>query len=207
MIARTRNGAAPRPGNPRTTAIASARISTRISATTISFRLTWKPAHTFGSATRKLNGEKNVWRTAFMLLVKDRDLREVDVEPLLLQLRDRAVRPQLLDLRVHERRELRALLEHGAVLLVRDDLRGDRAVVVRACLLLGRDDRRVEDERVAAADVHGHERGGRRLVDQRRLRRMQVLLDPEQAGRVGLRAGLQVLQVGDRMRRLRLLRQ
>ena len=102
---------------------------------------------------------------------------------------------------------LEPFCKHGAVLLVRDDLAGDRAVPGRACLLLGRDDRRVHDERVALADLHRDERGGGRLVDERCLRRVQLLLDPGEAGRVGLRAGLQSLQIGERMRHRRLLRQ
>src|SRR5439155_7712311 len=86
-------------------------------------------------------------------LLEDRDLREVDVEPLLLEPGDRAVLPELVDLGVHDRQQLGALLEHRAVLLVRDDLAADGAVGGRMRLLLGRDDWRVEDERVAAPDL------------------------------------------------------
>ena len=73
-------------------------------------------------------------------------------------------------------------------------------------LLLRRDDRRVEDERVAPSDLNGEEGRGGRLVDQLLLRRVQLLLDPREARGVGLGAGLQLLQVGDGLRRRGLLR-
>src|ERR1700741_2478132 len=125
-IARARSGLAPGPGRPRTIAIASANTSTRASAITIIFRFTWKPAHTSGIASVKLWRLKNAWRTwcsACIELLQGRDLREVEVKPLLLELPDGAVGDEALHRRVHDREELRALLEHGAVLLVRHDLR------------------------------------------------------------------------------------
>ena len=56
-IARARSGLAPRPGRPRTTAMARAKTSTSASATTISLRFTWKPAQMFGNDISKI-----VWR-------------------------------------------------------------------------------------------------------------------------------------------------
>src|SRR5947209_2963304 len=105
----------------------SANTRTSASATNIIRRFTWKPAHTSGRASVKLCGLKNAWRTwcsacISMPLLQDGDLREVEVEPLLLELADRAVRRQRLEGRVDRTEQLRALLEHGAVLLVRDDL-------------------------------------------------------------------------------------
>src|SRR5947199_10508022 len=98
-----------------------ASTSTSASAITIIFRFTWKPAQTSGSASRKLCGLKNLSRTSrraciVRALFQVRQLREVDCEPLLLQLGDRAVRPELLDRGVDQRLQLRALLEDGAVL-------------------------------------------------------------------------------------------
>src|SRR4051812_26152859 len=209
--AKTRNGAAPRPGRPRTMAMPRASTRTSVSAITIIRMFTWKPAQTSGSASLKLCGLKNLSRTsrrAFISsLLQYGHLREVDREPLLLQLRDRPVRPQRLDCRVDHRLQLRALLEHRAVLLVRDDLSRDGAVLAGARLPLARDDRRVEDQCVALVDLHGGERGGRRRIGERRLRRMELRLDPVEAGRVRLRAGLHLLQVREAVRRRRLLRE
>src|SRR3954471_7268319 len=209
--AKTRNGAAPRPGRPRTMAMPRASTRTSASAITIIRMFTWKPAQTSGSASLKLCGLKNLSRTsrrAFISsLLQYGHLREVDREPLLLQLRDRPVRPQRLDRRVDHRLQLRALLEHRAVLLVRDDLSRNGAVLAGARLTLARDDRRVEDQRRALVDLHGRERGRRRRIGKRRLRRMELRLDPVEAGRVRLRAGLHLLQVREAARRRRLLRE
>src|SRR5436190_17511024 len=207
-IARPRNGAAPRPGSPRTMATPSASTSTSASATTIIFRFSLKPAQTSGSASRKLCGLKNDSRTsrrAFIRatsllqrrLLQRRHLREVDREPLLLQGLDLPALPQLVDLRVDHRLELRVVRQHAAVLLVRDHLSGDGAVRQRPGLLLGGDDRHVEDQGLAAVDVHRRERRDRRLVDERRLRRMQLRLDPVEAGGVRLRARLELAEVGE----------
>src|ERR1022692_831826 len=150
-IARARSGFAPGPGSPRTMAIASANTRTRTSAITIMWRFTWKPAHTSGNASVKLCGLKNAWATwcsACMSLVQGRDRREVEVEPLLLELGDRAVGGELLHHRVDRHRQLRALLEHRPVLLVRGDLSGHRAEPARVLLLLQRDERHVEDQRL-----------------------------------------------------------
>src|SRR5437763_6829692 len=99
--------------------MASAKIKTSTSATTIIFRLTWKPAHTSGSATRKLCGLKKALRTSWnactgfqpwsVSLLQSRNCREVQVEPLLLELRDRPVLRQPLDRGADGRRQLRAL--------------------------------------------------------------------------------------------------
>src|SRR5437764_14902227 len=145
--AKTRNGAAPRPGRPRTMAMPRASTRTSASAITIIRMFTWKPAQTSGSASLKLCGLKNLSRTSRRAcmsrgLLQDGDLGEVDREPLLLQLRDRPVRPELLDRCVELRNELRALLEDSAVLLVRDDLAGNGAVLAGVRLALRRDDRR-----------------------------------------------------------------
>src|SRR5215213_2823841 len=78
-----------------------------------------------------------------VLLLERRQLRGVEREPLLRLLADRAVREQLLDRLVDERAELAALLERGAVLLVRDDLPDDRAVRLRLHELLRAEDRGV----------------------------------------------------------------
>src|SRR3954471_6474263 len=202
-IARPRNGAAPRPGSPRTMATPRASTSTSASATTIIFRFSLKPAQTSGSASRKLCGLKNDSRTsrrAFIRatsLLQRRHLREVDREPLLLQGLDLPALPQLVDLRVDHRLELRVVRQHAAVLLVGDHLSGDGAVRRRSRLLLGGDDRHVEDQGLAAVDVHRRERRDRRLVDERRLRRTQLRLDPVEAGGVRLRARLELAEVGE----------
>src|SRR4051794_34777362 len=190
----------------------SAKTSTSASAANIISRFSLKPAQRSGSASRALEGLKKAWRTLCRAstcrrLLQVRQLREVEVEPLLLQLRDRAVRPQLLDPGVQLRGQLAALLEHGAVLLVGHDLAADRPVGARLRLLLRGNDRRVEHERVAAADLDGSERRGRGLVDERRLARVKLRLDEVEAGRVRLGARLQLLQVGEALRRRRLLRQ
>ena len=61
--ARPRSGAAPRPGRPRTIAIASAKTSTSASARNIIFRFTVNPDQTSGSDSRALDGLKKAWRT------------------------------------------------------------------------------------------------------------------------------------------------
>src|ERR1700730_488166 len=209
--ARPRSGAAPRPGRPRTIAIASANTSTSPSARNIIFRFTVNPAHTSGSERRALDGLKKAWRTLWSactvrsFLFQVRELGEVEVEPLLLELGDRPVGPELLDRGVELRCQLRALWQDGTVLLVGDDLAAYGPVGARLGLLLRGDDRRVEDERLAAIDLHGSERRGRRLVDERLLRRVQLRLDVVEARRRGLGAGLQLLQVGEALRRGRRL--
>src|SRR5437763_7745729 len=195
----------------------SASTRTSTSATNIILRFTWKPAHTSGSATRKLCGLKNALRTSWNActgrppgsvysLLERRDLREVQVEPLRLELRDRPVLRQRPDRTADHRRQLRVLLEHGAVLLLRHDLAGDRPVRGRLRLLLQRDDRDVEDERLAATDLHRRERRGRRLVDERLLQRLEPRLDVVEPGRVDLSAGLHLLEVGEALGSARVLR-
>ena len=61
--ARPRSGAAPRPGRPRTIAIASAKTSTSASARNIIFRFTVNPDQTSGRDSRALDGLKKAWRT------------------------------------------------------------------------------------------------------------------------------------------------
>src|SRR5690242_3749027 len=111
--------------------MASARISTRISAITIIFRLIRNPAQTSGRAWRKFAGEKKALMTLSTAssgsLLDDVQAGEVQVEPLLLQLRDRAVLGQGDDRGVDRRAQLAALLEDGAVVLVGDDRADDRA--------------------------------------------------------------------------------
>src|SRR5438876_6238786 len=166
MTARARSGHAPRPGSPLTTAIPSANASTSSSATTIMRMFVWKPFHTSGNTCRNACGLKNASRKRCMAgrrrlpLLQYRHLREVQVEPLLLPLCDRAVRRQRLDRGVDGGLELAPLRHDGSVLLVRDDLAGDGPVGARLGLLLGRDDRDVEHERVAPVHLHGGE-GGR----------------------------------------------
>src|SRR5690242_12847027 len=106
-------------------AMASAKMSTRISAMIIIFRLMTKPAQTSGNACRKFGGEKNASRTlctaARPSLLDDLEAGEVQVEPLLLQLGHRAVLGQRGDGGVDRRAQLAPLLEHGPVVLVGDD--------------------------------------------------------------------------------------
>src|SRR3954469_14487729 len=99
-------------------ATASASTRTSSSAITIMRMFTWKPSHTSGRETRRLYGLKNVSRTAFTpgrapavggRLGELRDGGEAHVEPLLLQLRDRAVVGQLGDGLVDHRGELAVL--------------------------------------------------------------------------------------------------
>src|SRR5437016_2891730 len=82
------------------------------------------PFQTSGSTCRKACGLKNASRTRCMSapLPQDRHLREVEVEPLLLELHERAVRLQRPDRGVDRRLELAPLHHHRAVLLVRLDL-------------------------------------------------------------------------------------
>src|SRR5947207_4978596 len=91
---------------------------------------TRKPDQMSGSDWRNANGLAKSWRTRCTAarLLQDGDLRDVDREPLLLELPDRLVLRQLANRLRQVRRELRPLPEHRAVLLVRDDLAGDRAV-------------------------------------------------------------------------------
>src|SRR5882757_2077949 len=102
--------------------IATIRANTRTSASAMNIirRFTWKPAHTSGSASVKLCGLKNAWRTwcsgRMSSLLQDRDGGEVEVEPLLLELADGAVGRERLHGRVHGPEQRRALLEHRAVL-------------------------------------------------------------------------------------------
>src|SRR6266851_469520 len=210
-IARARSGLAPRPGRPRITAIASANTRTSTSATTIILRFTWKPAHTSGIASVKLCRLKNAWRTWWSActtpLLQDGNQREVEVEPLLLELADRTVRDQRLHGRVHDRQELRALLKHRAVLLVRGDLAGHRPEFRRVLLLLEADERHVENQRVTLVDLHRLVGGRRRRERERLLRRVQLRLDPVEARGVRLGARLHLLQVGEALRRGRLLRE
>src|SRR5438045_993838 len=124
---------------------------------------------------------KNTWRTwcsaCIDSLLEDRHLREVDLEPLLLELPDGSVLRQLRDRPVDDRRQLRALLQHGAVLLVRDELAGDRAERSRLRLRLEQDEWHVEDDGLAAVQLHRLvERRGRR-EDERLLGRLQLILD------------------------------
>src|SRR5436853_1694007 len=108
MTARARSGHAPRPGSPLTTAIPSASASTSSSATTIMRMFVWKPFHTSGNTCRNACGLKNASRKRciYSSLLQYGHLREVEVEPLLLPLRDRAVRRQRLDRSVDGRLEL-----------------------------------------------------------------------------------------------------
>src|SRR2546423_4406013 len=127
-IARPRSGFAPRPGNPLTIARTSASTSTRASAITIMWTLIRKPDQMSGSAWRNANGSANAWRTRCIVLsclLQHGDLRDIDCEPLLLQLADRAVRRQGLDRARDARRQLGSLRKHGAILLVGHDLTSD----------------------------------------------------------------------------------
>src|SRR6185437_12330438 len=200
-IARARSGLAPGPGRPRTIAIPSASTSTSASAITIIFRFSWNPAQTSGMASVKLWRLKKAWSTCWSAcierLVQGRDLGEVEVEPLLLELADRAVLGQRGERLVDDRQQLRALLEHGAVLLVRVDLTRNGTELRRVLLLLERDERHVEDQRLAPVDLH-------RLIcrcsareRERFFRGMERRVDPVESRRVRLRAELQLAQVGE----------
>src|SRR2546427_4219293 len=127
-IARPRSGFVPRPGRPLTIAMSNASTSTKASAITIMWTLIRKPDQMSGSAWRNANGSANAWRTRCMLvrlrLLQHGDFRDVDREPLLLELPDRLVLRQRLDRGRDERRQLRSFRQHRAVLLVRDDLAG-----------------------------------------------------------------------------------
>src|ERR671924_337741 len=131
-------------------------------------------------------------------------LREVDVEPLLLPLRDRPAGGQGLDRAVYEGLQLAPLRHDGAVLLVRDDLARNRAVGARLRLLLRRDDRDVHHEGLAAPVLDRREGGGRRLVDERLLHRMQPVLHVVEPRRHGLGAHLELAQSGEALRHLAL---
>jgi hypothetical protein len=61
-MARPRSGFAPRPGNPRTTAIRSAKTSTNASATTIMWMLIVKPDQMSGNTCLNANGSAKAWR-------------------------------------------------------------------------------------------------------------------------------------------------
>src|SRR5205085_3069021 len=77
----------------------------------------------------------------------------------------------------------------------------------RVLLLLEADERHVEDQRLAAVDLNRLIRRGRGREGQRRLRRVQLRLDPVEARRIRLRAQLQLPQVGEAVRDGRLLRE
>src|ERR1051326_1489999 len=201
-IARPRNGFAPRPGNPLTMAMSSASTSTSASAITIMWTLIRKPDQMSGSACRNANGSANAWRTRCTprpRLLEDGDLRHVDREPLLLQLRDRPVLRERANRGRHVRRQLRSLRHHSAVLLVRDDLAGDGTVRRRLRLLLRRDDRHVHDECVTASDLKRRE-GRRGLREDLDVRRVQLVLRVVEAGRRRLCAEADVLEVGEAVR-------
>src|SRR5436305_1542200 len=119
----------------------SARTRTSTSATNIILRFTWKPAHTSGSATRKLCGLKNALRTSWNActgrppgsvysLLERRDLREVQVEALRLELRDpRVLRDQhtLVRVQVRSREVDRPLAGGGDRRLLEGDVEVLRA--------------------------------------------------------------------------------
>src|ERR1700745_254792 len=79
-------------------------------------------------------------------LLQGRNLRRVEVEPLLRQAADRPVRLQRVDRLADVRDERADLREHRAVALLRGDLTDDAAVGARHLLVLRLDDRQVEDQ-------------------------------------------------------------
>ena len=142
-------------------------------------------------------------------LLQDRNLREVEVEPLLLELADGAVcrsAPFIVLFTVAS--SFGALLQDGAVLLVRHDLAAQRARRRPAsaffCRLTSGTSRISASQRLIctawyAAVVVGNASGA--------FDRMQLRLDPVEAGRVRLGARLQLLEVGEALGRRRLLRE
>src|SRR5579884_717353 len=179
------------------------------SATTISSRLSWNPFQIAGAERRKSNGLKNVCRNwpirppplyacLSPYLLQDRDLRRIEAEPSLRQLADGPVGLQRLDRAADVGDQRAALREHRAVALVGVDLSHDAAVRSRLLLVLRLYDRHVEDQGLARTRLHRVERSARgRGVDERLLGRAQLVQEPVEAGRGGLGAGLQALQVGD----------